>query len=347
MAIASKVITSFPSKKGIIGVFLLSVLGGILLSEGAALKSFRNFGFTTLWSMTIWYTQWYGNGLIIYFLDKKWPWLKYPAWRLIIGFLSLVTYSFIAVVIVNISFYRFLYGELPDPLYNWLIFNGRVSITISLVISSILTSVGFFQSWRKSTVQEEELKLEMLDYRYKALLNQVNPHFLFNSLNVLTSLVYEDQELAVKFIRQLSKVYRYTLENKERDLVNLKEESAYIESYVFLLKIRFEDALQIQIDIPKDEDSYLIPMALQIVLENAIKHNSISISEPLKITIACEGDYLVIKNNRQVPNKKEESTGFGLENIQKRLDFLTDKKLITEIIEDQYIARIPILTLIQ
>ena len=347
MSTDKKSISSLPSKKGIIGVFLLSVLGGILLSEGAALHSIRNFAYTTLWSMVIWYSQWYGNGYIIYFLDKKWPWLKFPIRRLIIGFTSLIIYSFIAIIIVNISFYRVLFGEFPEQILNWLAYNGKVSVTISLVIASILTSIGFFKSWRKSAVQEEELKLEMLDYRYKALLNQVNPHFLFNSLNVLTSLVYEDQELAVKFIRQLSKVYRYTLENKERDLVNLKEESAYIESYVFLLKIRFEEALQIEANIPKEEDSYLIPMALQIVLENAIKHNSISVSEPLKITIAREDDYLVIKNNLQVPIRKEESTGFGLENIQKRLDFLTDKKLITEKIEGQYIARIPILTLIK
>ena len=347
MTAKSDRIASLPSKKGLLGVFLLSVLGGIILSEGVALKSFKNFGYTTLWSMVIWYTQWYGNGYIIYLLDKKWPWLQFPIRRLIFGFTSLIIFSFIAIIIVNISFYRVLFGEFPEQLINWLAFNGRVSVTISLVIATILTSIGFFQSWRKSAIQEEELKLEMLDYRYKALLNQVNPHFLFNSLNVLTSLVYEDQELAVKFIRQLSKVYRYTLENKERDLVSLKEESAYIESYVFLLKIRFEKSLQIIANIPKEDDKYLIPMALQIVVENAIKHNSISVSEPLKITIDQEDDYLVVKNNLQVPQKKEESTGFGLQNIQKRLDFLTDRKLITERTDTEYIAKIPILTIIQ
>jgi sensor histidine kinase YesM len=340
-------IKSLPTPKGIFGVFLLSVAGGILFSKGYALNSFQNFAIATLWSMAIWYSQWYGNGYIIYFLDRKWPWLEFPIKRLIIGFLSLITFSFIAILVVNISFYRVIYGEFPDTLLNWIVFNGKVSVSISLVISTLLTSIGFFNSWRKSANKEEKLKVEMLDYKYKTLVNQVNPHFLFNSLNVLTSLVYEDQDLAVKFIRQLSKVYRYTLENKERDLVSLKEEAAYIDSYVFLLKIRFEEALIVDMKIPKDENRFLIPMALQIIVENAIKHNNISEKEPLRIKIKVVEDCLVVENNLQLPENKSESTGFGLENIQKRLDFLTDKKLRITTTDGQFIVKIPILTPLQ
>lgn len=319
----------------------------VFFSEGKALNDLNYFLIGTFWSLIVWLTQWYGNEYIITVLDKKWPWLEYPVKRLIIGFLSLVIYSFLAILIVNVCFYWLISGEFPSPILNWVIYNGRVAVGISLVISTILTSVGFFQDWRKSKFQEQQLKVDMLDYQYKTLLNQVNPHFLFNSLNVLTSLVYEDQDLAVKFIRQLSKIYRYTLENRERDLVTIKDEKSYIESYVFLLKIRFEEALEVNIDLEEDEEKYLLPMALQMIIENSIKHNIVSIQNPLRIFIYKEEDRIIVKNNKQLPKKREDSTGFGLDNIKKRLSFLSDEELIIESNESEYIAKLPILTVLK
>lgn len=328
-------------------ILIMSMASAIFFSEGTALKDPATFFIGTLWSLVVWMTQWYGNEYIIGELDKRWSWLDYPLKRLTIGFLSLVVYSFLAILIVNICFYWMISGEIPSDISSWVIYNGRVAVGISLVISTILTSVGFFQDWRNTALKEEKLKVEMLDYQYKTLLNQVNPHFLFNSLNVLTSLVYEDQDLAVKFIHQLSKIYRYTLENRERDLVSIKDERSFIESYVFLLKIRFEEALEVKIDLEEQEDKYLLPMALQMIIENSIKHNIVSVQDPLKISIYSEGDKIVVKNNRQAPKKKEESTGFGLDNIRKRLSFLSDEELEIESNEDEFIAKLPILTVIQ
>ena len=320
---------------------------GILFSEGQALKDLETFFVASAWSFVIWLTQYYGNGYIFYFLDKKLPWLDYPIKRLIIGFFALVLYSFAAILIVNMSFYRIIYGEFPDPFMNWAAYNGKIAVSISLVISTIMTTIGFFRSWKKSVTQEEHLKVEMLDYKYKTLLNQVNPHFLFNSLNVLSSLVYDDQDLAVKFIRQLSKIYRYTLENRERDLVSLEEERTFIDSYLFLLKIRFEEAMEVEVDFPNDPDLYLLPMALQILVENAIKHNKLSNENPLKVKIYREGEYIVVSNNLQVPASKVESIGVGLDNIRQRLDFLTDLPLLIERDENNYVAKLPILTILK
>ena len=336
-----------PSPLSILGVFIASIIGGIVFSEGQALNDLRTFFVASAWSFVIWLTQYYGNGYIFYFLDQKWPWLDYPIKRLLIGFLALVLYSFVAILIVNISFYRIISGEFPDPFMNWAAHNGKIAVSISLIISTIMTTIGFFRSWKQSVKQEEHLKVEMLDHKYKTLLNQVNPHFLFNSLNVLSSLVYDDQDLAVKFIRQLSKIYRYTLENRERDMVSLQEERRFIDSYVFLLKIRFEAAMEVDVDIPDDKDQYLLPMALQILVENAIKHNKVSIENPLKVKIYVEDDYIVVSNNLQRPSSKEESFGFGLDNIKKRLDFLTDRPLIIEEDGYQYIAKVPILTILK
>lgn len=328
-------------------ILVMSMLSAIFFSEGKAFNDLNTFLIGTVWSLVVWSTQWYGNEYIIGELDKRWPWLDYPIKRLIIGFSSLVLYSFLAILIVNVCFYWMISGEFPSPIANWVIYNGRVAVGISLVISTILTSIGFFQSWRQTTIQEQQLKVDMLDYQYKTLLNQVNPHFLFNSLNVLTSLVYEDQDLAVKFVRQLSKIYRYTLENRERDLVSIKDEKSFIESYVFLLKIRFEEALEVNIDLEDDEEIYLLPMALQMIIENSIKHNIVSVQKPLRISIYREGDRVVVKNNKQAPSKKEDSTGFGLDNIKKRLSFLSDKELEIESNEIEYIAKLPILTVVK
>ena len=334
-----------PYVYSLLGILAASILSAIFFSEGRALKDLNILVLGTLWSLVVWGTQSFGNAYIISKLDKKWSWLKMPVTRLIIGFLSLVSYSFLAIIIVNLSFYWIIFSEFPQPFIDWATYNGKIAVSISLIISTILTSAGFFRSWRKAAIKEEQLKVEILDYKYKTLLNQVNPHFLFNSLNVLTSLVYDDQDLAVKFIHQLSKIYRYTLENRDRDLVSLKEERSFIDSYIFLLKIRFEEALEVTVDFPEDENLFLLPMALQIIIENAIKHNKVSLQEALKINVKLEGDYIYVSNNLQLAKNKELSTGFGLENIRKRLSFLSDKKLDTSIEGGNFVAKIPVLSL--
>ena len=334
-----------PNWKSLVGILIISILSAIFFTEGRALRELNVFVVGTFWSLIVWMTQWYGNAYIIHLLDKKWPWLQFPVWRLIVGFFSLVVYSLSAILIVNICFYYVTFGEFPSEIMNWIQYNGKTAVLISLVISTIMTSIGFFHAWRNSAIKEEKLKVEMLDNKYKTLLTQVNPHFLFNSLNVLISLVHEDPNLAEKFIRQLSLIYRYTLENRERDLVSLKDEKAFIDSYIFLLKIRFEDAMEVSIDIPEDEARFSLPMALQIIIENAIKHNVVSIEKPLSISIYTEGNQLIVKNNKQINQHKEKSTGFGLENIKKRLSYLSDKGLEIEEDENEYIAKLPILTL--
>lgn len=334
-----------PNWKSLLGILIISILSSIFFSEGRALTDLNVFLIGTFWSLVVWLSQWYGNAYIIHLLDKKWPWLQFPVWRLIIGFFSLVVYSLSAILIVNFCFYYVTFGEFPNQIMNWINYNGKTAVTISLVISTIMTSIGFFQAWRSSAIKEEQLKVEMLDNKYKTLLTQVNPHFLFNSLNVLISLVHEDPNLAEKFIRQLSLIYRYTLENRERDLVSLKDEKSFIDSYIFLLKIRFEDALDVNVDIPEDENRFSLPMALQIIVENAIKHNIVSAEKPLSIAIYSEGNSIIVKNNKQMHQNKEASTGFGLENIKKRLSYLSDKGLEIEENENEYIAKLPILTL--
>ena len=318
---------------------------GVFFSKGAALENPLNFLVATAWSLVIWVTQWYGNEYIFESIDKKISWLEQPVKRVILGFIALVVYSASAIILVNLAFTFIVFGGVPENLYTWALFNGRIAVIISLTISTVLTAIGFFQSWRQAAVNEEKLKNELLEYQYKSLVNQVNPHFLFNGLNVLSSLVHEDPDLAVKFIQQLSKVYRYTLENRDRDLVTFEEEKIFIESYLFLLKIRFEDSLNVDLQLQRNTKGMLIPMALQILVENAIKHNMISTQKPLKLKIEICDEVVCVSNNLQLPEKKPQSTGFGLENINKRLSILSDKGLKIEQTATTFTAKLPILTI--
>jgi LytS/YehU family sensor histidine kinase len=175
------------------------------------------------------------------------------------------------------------------------------------------------------------------------LKNQVNPHFLFNSFNALSNLVYEDPDKAVKFIKQLSEVYRYVLDTRDREVVSLEEELRFLQSYIYLQKIRFAEKLTIDIQL-ENVNSQIAPLALQILVENAIKHNIVSEDDPLQVKIYPDNGFIAVENNLQKKSMGvEPSAGVGLENICRRYEFLSDKKV--EILEDtdRFLVKLPIL----
>ncbi|MHC1708653.1 MAG: PAS domain S-box protein [Bacteroidales bacterium] len=195
--------------------------------------------------------------------------------------------------------------------------------------------------------QNELLKLQKdnLQSQFEALKNQVNPHFLFNSLNVLISLISVEPELAEKFTGQLSKIYRYALEHRSEDLVSLSTELDFLHSYMFLLNIRFTGKLKFNINITEEKhERKLLPLAMQLLIENAIKHNTFSVKSPLNIEIFIdEDDYLHVENNYQKREKHIITTGIGLQNITDRYSFFSDKELFFGIVEDRFVAKIPLL----
>jgi PAS domain S-box-containing protein len=190
-----------------------------------------------------------------------------------------------------------------------------------------------------------KLQKENLQSQFEVLKQQVNPHFLFNSLNVLTSLIKVDADLAEKFTERLSKVYRYVLENKEKDLVTLTTEMEFLRAYVFLLDIRFAGKVFVDIKFnEKDVDAYVVPLALQLLIENAIKHNTFSKKRPLKIELFIDDNsYLNIINNLQNRETQMSSTGVGLVNISKRYTLLSEKEPIFEMTDNEFIAKIPLI----
>ena len=201
------------------------------------------------------------------------------------------------------------------------------------------------QRIRQLQVQAERMEKEAVRSQFDALKNQVNPHFLFNSLSILSSLVEVDSRLAVQFIGRLSKAYRYILEQRDNDQVSLRTELDFIAAYTFLLTIRFEDKLFVTIDVPEaDRDRYAIaPLTLQLLVENAVKHNRLSEEEPLRVSITREGDWLLVANPIQPRPDREESTGIGLQNITNRYRLLTDRPVWVGEQDGEFAVKLPLL----
>lgn len=290
---------------------------------------------------------WEGNLMLDDFLEKRYPWSLKPALRIFVQLPVSTIYSASLMFVTMLLFNAFV-CEIP--------FNERglflsISITIGLLVSLILmaveTGLFFFREWKESLVQVEKYKTESAQANLENLKNQVNPHFLFNNLSVLSSLVYKDQEKAVDFINQLSKVYRYLLDNKSNELISLEEELKFISSYAYLLNIRYSPNLTIDMQISEDKKKLLLPpLTIQLLLENAIKHNIISNEAPLTISLKSEDDNLVISNRINLRLSIEPSSKTGLKNIKVRYSYFTNREVMIKEQEELFVVIIPLLTVV-
>lgn len=221
-------------------------------------------------------------------------------------------------------------------------------LTVLAMLSAFYLSANrrAFRRLEDVQLQAERLEKENIQAQFAALKSQVNPHFLFNSLSILSSLVYVDADLSEQFISQLSRAYRYILEQKDNERVLLKTELEFIQAYRFLLNIRFENKFDVFINVPEaDQVSYSIaPLTLQLLVENVVKHNRMSAKEPLQVHIQLEGECLVVQNNLQPRPQSEKSTGVGLQNIITRYALLTDKPVWVGENDGSFVVKIPLLT---
>lgn len=329
-------------------VLLLSTLGALIanyfFNTNTEILS-KDFAIGFVWNWVIWTTQWFGNGYLADWLNVKIPWIKKPLIRAIYGVLGLVVYSLAAFVIVHVLMSYLFTGASVSKSLKWLGANNlKFVIIISGSIALVLHVYSFFKYWKESQIEAERLKAEMKTYQYDALRNQINPHFLFNSFSVLSELVYEDQDLAVKFIRQLSDIYRYVLDSKELELVPLKDEIEFIKKFSFLLQTRFENNLEIDIQIKAEQNEAIVPMSLQLLLENAVKHNEISTEFPLKVEIHRKGESIIIvKNGLKKKTNPESGTKTGLQNIVKRYKYLSEEEVVIEETTEYFSVEVPIL----
>lgn len=287
---------------------------------------------------------WEGNLRLDCLLNQKFPWEKSVKKRILIHLFSSTIYT-ISSIFLSLKIFNAIICEYSKAEQDkFFVLSIIIGLMTAFIILSIEISVQFFNNWKKSLVEIEKHKAESTQAQLQNLKNQINPHFLFNNLSVLSSLVYLDQDKAVDFINQLSKVYRYILDNRNGELASIESEITFIESYIFLLQLRFDKNIQFEIDIENDKKQKLIPpMALQITVENAIKHNEISNAKPLHITIKTKGDFLEIKNNLQKRLHTEESSNTGLKNIRDRYTYFSKRDMIVSENETDFIVQLPIL----
>jgi two-component system LytT family sensor kinase len=225
-----------------------------------------------------------------------------------------------------------------------LINSNAATILCTVLVVAIYESVYFIHELRKSVEEKEMLKRESLQAQLSALRIQVNPHFLFNNLNTLSAVIPEDPLLAVDFVQQLSKVYRHILEVKDEQSILLKEELEVLEAYAFLLKTRFGANLEISIRVAEEKlQQRIVPLSLQILMENAIKHNIVSSAKPLFIDICTKDGRLIVSNTLQKKNQLMESTGIGLDNIRNRYRLLGDRAVEVEEGPESFTVAIPLI----
>ncbi|MBR9845923.1 MAG: Pr2TM family membrane protein [Algicola sp.] len=223
--------------------------------------------------------------------------------------------AFVSVIIYDVPFDRFLQNE------TWRGYSFGLWITLTIV--SVFHVIFFYNRYQKNKIKEQKVIAGAASAKFDALKNQLDPHFLFNSLNVLTSLIEENPKNAQKFTTSLSKVYRYVLEQKNKDLITVDEELDFAKTYMSLLKMRFEDSIIFEIpDRALNPESKVVPLSLQLLLENAVKHNMVTSSKPLHIKIYESEGMLVVENNLQPKQIVKKSSGVGLENIKQRYNLL-------------------------
>jgi len=276
------------------------------------------------------------------YLNKKLPWFYFSKKRIIIQLVFIIAWSIISIGIPFTAKY-FIYGEsLIYPRAPLIIFIGSVVFLLVFIVISI--SINFFRQWQNSLLDTEHFKQEKLKADYRVLQNQVNPHFLFNSLNVLISEIKHNPTIAVEFTRKLSKVYRYVLQSKNHELISLKEELEFIDSFIFLHKVRIGDALEYSVNISEETLQMQIPpLTLQILIENAIKHNVANVENVLKISLSSENENkLIISNNLQAI-KNVESTYTGLSNLSKRFELLKKDGFTYGEQEEKFVVTIPLI----
>jgi two-component system LytT family sensor kinase len=326
----------------ILGSAILSLFLILTFMRGA-LADWQTFASAFLWAFSISITQWVGLEIIYEWIDRRISWIETPVKKVFVQIFSFLAYSATSFILVQFANYYLWMNVLPERSWGWILKALPYTLLISFIISTIFTAIGFFKAWKSAFVRAEKLKVEMMAYKYESLRNQINPHFLFNSLNVLSDLVYDDQAVAVKFIRQLSDLFRYVLDSRDKELVPLKDELEFINSFTFLLETRFEEKLTIDIDVQANPEEYIVPMTLQLLIENAVKHNEVSEAFPLRISVRKVNDCLEVENNLQLKSVGDDSKKTGLKNITQQFAFFSEKpiKIITS--DERYMVRVPIL----
>jgi sensor histidine kinase YesM len=326
---------------------VLALTGGFILEVIFKLQ-YRNFDLLHS-------HEWYIAALIltvlfteVVFQLNRWlnritPWKVNPQRRMLVQgithiFVGLVIFSLLRlayVYILSVKRFILLSDELLIAFY----------IIFAIIILNLIDfGVILINQWRYSLAEAEKYRKESAEFEFEMLQAQINPHFLFNSLNTLSSLVYEDADKSSEFIRKLSDVYRHVLEARQKDLISISEELNFISSFVFLLELRFDKKLHISIEIDQELlERKMAPLTLQMLIENAVKHNIVSDKKPLHVRVYNNDKYIIIENPLQPKAEKAKGNQMGLKNISNRYMALCGKAVIIDKDDQKFTVKVPII----
>jgi len=301
-----------------------------------------NFAFYQLYSFVLGYSN------MIYF-----KYLETVKWkegqmilRIVVGVVGAILITLVGLFFLRMVTSVFFEGNsLTDFLSDEHLKNYAFGVWATITVVIVFHVIYFYNKYQRTKVKESQIVAKNQTARFESLKNQLDPHFLFNSLNVLTSLIGENPSQAEKFTTKLSKVYRYVLEQKNKDLISLDEELKFAKSYMQLLQMRFEDAIEYNVpDMASDPELKIIPLSLQLLLENAVKHNVITSGKPLRIDIYEEHGFLVVENTLNPKASLEKSTKVGLSNIKQRYELVSTEKVRIESNTRAFKVKLPLLT---
>lgn len=321
-------------------LLIIRFLSGVRIEFNSSLLI--NFGYTTLYGFMLYYA----NAILFMKLDEIFSKERFNRKRILIGFIGSFIISigvifllriFEDVIIEGSSFALFFEKEKFS--------NYLVTIIITFVVTLAFHAFYLYKAYQETRLKEQKIIAGTANAKFESLKNQIDPHFLFNSLNVLSSLIEENPENAQRFTTSLSKIYRYVLEQKDKELVTVSEELAFAKTYMNLLKMRFENSITFELPENFDNsDAKVVPLSLQLLLENTIKHNVVSENKPLHIKIYIKDNFLVVENNLQKKEVLQDRKGVGLQNIVSRYAILSERKVLIDENKEAFAVYLPILT---
>lgn len=325
-------------------IFIIIILLNLIYGEKITIdiQLGKTFLYTILYSVSLGYA----NQIVFIYLDKKFVSERFSLKRMVVGFVASFIVTLFVIFLLRIFIEVIIEGNTFENYWN----NEKLSNYVFAFVMTFIVLLSFYtfyiyKAYNENKIKEQKIIAGTANAKFESLKNQIDPHFLFNSLNVLSSLIEENPENAQRFTTSLSKIYRYVLEQKDKELVSVEEELKFAKTYMNLLKMRFENSLFYElpetISIP---EAKVVPLSLQLLLENTVKHNVVSEQRPLHIRIFIEGDYLVIQNDFQKKEVLQDRQGVGLQNIINRYGIITNRKVLIEQNESTFTVKIPILT---
>jgi sensor histidine kinase YesM len=321
---------------------------GIAIPLLTGLVNIHNFNnwqikLSFLYTIFIAFVIWQGNRYLLFTLRSYFNWFEKPVKKMFALLVSIPFYTMPVSILLLIGWYRiFAKGAV-----NW-----DIVITTSLVIMicvifivHVYETVFLVKESESEILRNSQLERARAESALEALKNQIDPHFIFNSLNTLSHLIEEAPVKAKEFNDNLADVYRYILQKKGSDLVLLREEVNFVNDYFSLLNIRFEKAVRLNINVdPGTLDQYFVPpISLQVLVENAIKHNEFSVSEPMIISISLDRDFLIVQNPVRKKLLSKPSSGLGLNNLKERYRLTTNKEVLIAESNILFIVHLPVL----